>query len=278
MGQGIVGGTTGRTMPSFAANLSLMFPELAFLDRFGAAARAGFKAVEYLFPYAYPPDLLASRLSEAGLTQALFNLPPGDWDAGERGTAALPGREAEFRAGLDSALAYAKALRCRRLHAMAGIVPEGADPAECEAVYVRNLRFAATAAAAAGVAILIEPINTRDMPGYFLTRTAQARRVIEAVGADNLFLQYDLYHAQISEGFLSETLRANRDIIRHVQIAGVPGRHEPDDRQEINYPFLFALLDSLGYDGWVGCEYRPRGDTLDGLRWAVPYGVGGRSA
>lgn len=265
-------------MPRLAANLSLMFQELPFLDRFEAAAAAGFEAVEFLFPYAERMEDLAARLEAARLTQALFNLPPGDWEAGERGLAALPGREIEFRAGLMTALDYAKALGCRRLHAMAGIPPAGADAAVCEAVYIENLRYAADVAAEAGVALLIEPINGRDMPGYFVNRTAQARRIIDAVGSDNLFLQYDVYHAQISEGFLGETFGANRDIIRHVQVAGVPGRHEPDDRQEINYPFLFGLFDALGYDGWIGCEYSPRAGTLDGLRWAEPYGVAkGRS-
>lgn len=261
-------------MPKFAANLSLMFQEIPFLDRFEAAAAAGFEAVEFLFPYGESKKDLAARLKTASLAQVLFNLPPGDWEAGERGIAALPGREAEFRAGLESALDYAEALGCRRLHAMAGLLPDGVDPAECEAVYADNLRHAAGIAANAGVVMLIEPINGRDMPGYFLNRTAQARRIIESVGSDNLFLQYDIYHAQISEGFLAETFRANCDIIRHVQIAGVPGRHEPDDRQEINYPFLFDLLDAVGYDGWIGCEYRPRAETLDGLRWAIPYGLG----
>jgi 2-dehydrotetronate isomerase len=260
-------------VPRLAANLSLMFQDFPFLDRFAAAAAAGFEAVEFLFPYAERKEELAARLEAGGLTQALFNLPPGDWDGGERGLAALPGREAEFRAGLMVALDYAKALGCRRLHAMAGIPPAGADAAECEAVYVENLRHAATVAADAEIALLIEPINGRDMPGYFLNRTAQARRIIDTVDSDNLFLQYDVYHAQISEGFLAETFQANRDIIRHIQIAGVPGRHEPDDEQEINYPFLFDLFDAAGYDGWIGCEYRPRADTVDGLRWAEPYGV-----
>jgi hydroxypyruvate isomerase len=249
----------------------MMFNEMEFLARFSAAAEAGFTAVEFLFPYDHPKSELAARLREAGLEQVLFNLPPGDWNAGERGVAALPGRESEFRAGLATALEYAEALGCPRLHAMAGVVPKGVDLAQCEAVYVDNLRFAARAARSAGVELLIEPINARDMPGYFLNRTDQACRIIEAVGQDNLFLQYDVYHAQISEGFLVETFRANRDRIRHIQIAGVPGRGEPDAQQEINYPFFFAAIDAAGYDGWFGCEYRPRAGTVEGLGWLAPY-------
>jgi hydroxypyruvate isomerase len=260
-------------MPRFAANLTMMFNEVDFLDRFAAAAEAGFAAVEFLFPYAFSKSELRARLREAGLAQVLFNLPPGDWDGGERGLGALPGRQAEFRKGVAAALEYAQALGCPRMHAMAGIVPAGAERAACEEVYVENLRFAARAARAAGVEVMIEPINTRDMPGYFLTRTDQARRIIEAVGEDNLFLQYDVYHAQISEGFLVETFRANRALIRHIQVAGVPGRYEPDAEQEINYPFLFAAIDAAGYDGWIGCEYRPRAGTIEGLGWLSPYGV-----
>ena len=262
-------------MPRFAANLTMMFNEGDFLSRFAAAADAGFAAVEFLFPYAYAKAELRARLRETGLAQALFNLPPGEWNAGERGVGALPGRQAEFREGVAKALEYAEALECPRVHAMAGIVPASVDPAVCEASYVENLRFAARAARAAGVEILIEPINARDMPGYFLNRTDQARRIIELVGEDNLFLQYDIYHAQISEGFLAETFRANRALIRHIQIAGVPGRCEPDAEQEINYPFLFRAIDAAGYGGWIGCEYRPRAGTMQGLGWIGPYGASG---
>ncbi|MDQ2694847.1 MAG: hydroxypyruvate isomerase [Pseudomonadota bacterium] len=260
-------------MPRFSANLSLLFNEVEFLDRFEAAARAGFEGVEYLFPYAWPAEELAERLSRHGLTQALFNLPPGDWEAGERGIAALPGRESEFQDSVGTAIAYAKALGCRRVHAMAGLVAEGADRERMQETYLNNLRFAAAACAGHGIRLLIEAINTRDMPGYFLNHSWQARRIIEAVGGDNLFFQYDFYHMQIMEGNLAATVAANWDIIGHFQLAGVPGRHEPDNG-EIHYPFLFELLDTKGYDGWIGCEYRPRTTTLEGLGWGRAYGIG----
>ncbi len=260
-------------MPKFAANLSLMYPEIDFLDRFAAAAADGFKAVEYLFPYAHPADELARRLRQHGLQQVLFNLPPGNWEAGERGFAALPGREAEFAAALAKALDYAKALGCPRLHCMAGIVPPGADRAACEATYLANLRQAAPAAAAAGVTLLLEPLNQRDFPGYFLNRNGQARAIIEAVAHPALKLQFDVYHTQMSEGFLAETLRENFALVGHIQIAGVPGRNEPDAGQEINYPYLFQRIDELGYAGWIGCEYRPRAGTRAGLGWAAPFGI-----
>jgi len=266
-------------MPKLAANLSLMYPEIDFLDRFEAAAGHGFKAVEYLFPYAYPGDELARRLKRHGLQQALFNFPPGNWEAGERGIAALPGREAEFRDGLAKALDYARLLGCPRLHCMAGIVPAGADRAACEATYRANLQAAAEAAAGAGVTLLIEPLNKRDFPGYFLNRNDQAVGILTAIGHPRLKLQYDAYHTQMSEGSLAETLRQNFARVGHIQIAGVPGRNEPDGRQEINYAFLLGLIDELGYDGWVGCEYRPRAGTEAGLAWAAPYGIkAGRAA
>jgi hydroxypyruvate isomerase len=264
-------------MPRFAANLSLLYPELNFLDRFQAAAQDGFQAVEYLFPYAWPGAELAARLQAHGLQQVLFNAPPGDWAAGERGLACLPGREAEFRAGLAQALAYAATLNCPRLHVMAGLVPPGADPAVLQATYLANLRWAAAQAAPQGVAVLIEPINLRDMPGYFLSRQAQAHATVAEVGAPNLQVQMDLYHCQIMEGDVAMKLRQYLPSGRvgHIQIAGVPQRHEPDTG-ELNYPYLFALLDELGYDGWVGCEYRPQrgaqaGGTSAGLGWFTPY-------
>lgn len=257
-------------MPRFAANLSMMFQEHAFGDRFAAAARAGFEAVEFLFPYEHPPEEVAGWLTASGLTQALFNLPPGDWAKGERGLASLPGREAEFRDGVATALRYAEALGCRTLHAMAGLLPGGAERKERERLYVENLRHAARACAARGITLLIEPINTRDMPGYLLSYQDQARRVIEAAGEPNLKLQLDLYHCQIMEGDLARHIREYLPLVGHVQVAGVPGRHEPDVG-EVNYPFLFDLLDELGYAGWVGCEYRPRGRTEDGLGWFQPY-------
>jgi 2-dehydrotetronate isomerase len=260
-------------MPKFAANLSMLFPETPFLDRFAAAAAAGFRGVEFLFPYEHPADQLASRLRQHDLEQVLFNLPPGDWGAGERGFAALPGREEEFAASVEQALAYAEMLGVPRLHVMAGIVPPDLPRERCEETYIANLEHAASRLAARGIVALIEPINARDMPGYFLRTTAEARRVIERVGAPNLRLQLDLYHAQVSEGDLVERIRTNRDITAHVQIAGNPGRHEPDIG-EIHYPYLFDLLDELGYDGWIGCEYRPRGDTVAGLAWGRRYGLG----
>ena len=260
-------------MPRFAANLSLMYTEFDFLDRFAAAADDGFKAVEYLFPYSHPADELARRLRRHGLQQALFNLPPGNWEAGERGMAALPGREAEFAAALAKALDYAGALGCPRLHCMAGIVPAGADRAACEATFLANLRLAAPAAAAAGVVLLIEPLNQRDFPGYFLNRNAQARAIIEAIDHPALRLQFDVYHTQMSEGSLAETCRENFALVGHIQVAGVPGRNEPDGGQEINYPYLFRRIDELGYGGWIGCEYRPRAGTRAGLGWAAPFGI-----
>jgi hydroxypyruvate isomerase len=253
-------------MPKFAANLTMMFNEVPFLQRFDAAARAGFAAVEFLFPYEHPVGEIAQRLNAAGLQNVLFNLPPGDWSAGERGLAALPGREDEFRAGLAQALAYAHALGTPRLHAMAGLLPPDADPASYRATYIANLRAACAQAAGHGITLLIEPINRRDMPGYFLNTQADAHAIREEVGAPNLKVQMDLYHAQIVEGDLATRIERYLPHIGHIQIAGVPERHEPD-RGEVNYPYLFALLDRLGYDGWIGCEYRPAAGTVEGLGW-----------
>jgi hydroxypyruvate isomerase len=261
-------------MPKFAANLSFIFQEVDFLDRFAAAAECGFKAVEYLGAYDHPLERVAAQLEKHGLTQALFNLPPGDWTKGERGLAALPGREAEFRAGVDTALTYAKATKCRLVHAMAGLVPEGDDRAAAERSYVANLRYAAERAAPEGVSVIIEPINTRDIPGYFLNTTRQAIAIIDRVGRPNLQLQLDLYHVQIMEGDLAHHIRTLAGRYPHIQIAGNPGRHEPDIG-EINYPFLFDLLDEIGYAGWIGCEYRPQTETRAGLGWARRYGIRG---
>ena len=260
-------------MPKFAANLSFIFQEVGFLDRFAAAAACGFKAVEYLSPYEHPPEVISEQLNRHGLVQALFNMPPGNWAAGERGTAALVGREQEFRDGVEKALLYAKATNCRLLHAMAGVLPAGRDPAEAERVYVSNLRHAAERLARDGIIVIIEPINTRDIPGYFLNYTAPALRIIERVGRPNLKLQFDLYHVQIMEGDLATKVRALAGHYPHVQIAGNPGRHEPDIG-EIHYPYLFDLFDEIGFPGWIGCEYRPRGDTVSGLGWAKRYGIG----
>jgi hydroxypyruvate isomerase len=260
-------------MPKFAANLSFMFQDIGFLERFDAAAKAGFKAVEFLFPYDHPPETITERLARNGLTLALFNTVAGDWAGGERGLAALPGREEEFRDGVDTAIRYAKAAQCPLIHTMAGLWPEGHDKADGERVYIDNLRWAADRAASAGLTTVIEPINTRDIPGYFLNYTSQAMRVIEHVGRGNLKLQLDLYHVQIMEGDLAPKIRALAGHYPHIQIAGTPGRHEPDIG-EIHYPYLFDLLDELGYQGWIGCEYRPKGDTVAGLGWAKKYGIG----
>ena len=253
-------------MPKFAANLSLMFTEVPFVDRFAAAARAGFDAVEFLFPYEHPADDLARLLRAHGLANVLFNLPPGDWTAGERGMAAIPGREGEFRDSLALALSYAAALRTPRLHVMAGVVPADADRGAYRATYVANLAHAAARAARVGIDVLIEPLNPRDAPGYFLRTQADAHAIREAVGAANLKVQMDLYHCQIVEGDVATRLRQYLPHVGHIQIAGVPDRHEPDTG-ELNYPYLFRLLDELGYEGWVGCEYRPAKDTVAGLGW-----------
>ena len=260
-------------MPKFAANLSMMFQDLDFLDRFDATAGAGFKGVEFLFPYDHPPEAIAERLERNRLALTLFNTVPGDWAAGERGLAALPGREREFRDGVDLAIGYATATKCPLLHTMAGLCPEERDRAAAERVYVDNLRWAADRVAAAGLTAVIEPINTRDIPGYFLNYTAQAVRIIERVGRPNLKLQFDLYHVQIMEGDLAAKIRALAGRYPHVQIAGSPGRHEPDIG-EIHYPYLFDMFDEIGYAGWIGCEYRPEGDTVAGLGWAKRYGIG----
>lgn len=253
-------------MPKFAANLTMMFNEVPFPQRFAAAAKAGFAAVEFLFPYDYPPAEVARWLQEAGLKNALFNMPPGDWAAGERGVASLPGREEEFRAGVARAIEYARALGTPCIHAMAGLLPSGADRKRHREVFVANLRHAAKALAGEGLTLLIEPINSRDIPGYFLNTQAEAHAIREEVDQPNLKVQMDFYHAQIVEGDLSVTLRKHIAHVGHVQIASVPDRHEPDEG-EIDYRHIFRLLDELGYPGWVGCEYRPRGRTEDGLGW-----------
>ncbi len=253
-------------MPKFAANLTMMFNEVPFLQRFAAAAQAGFRAVEFLFPYDHAPGEIAAQLQANRLQNVLFNMPPGDWAAGERGLAALPGREQEFRAGVAQALAYAQALGTPRLHAMAGLLPAGADPARHRATFIDNLRYACAEAAQHGITVLIEPINTRDMPGYFLNTQADAHAIREEVGAANLKVQMDLYHVQIVEGDIAMKIRRYLPHVGHIQIAGVPERHEPDTG-EVNYGYLFRLLDELGYAGWLGCEYRPARGTAQGLGW-----------
>ena len=256
-------------MPRFDANLSFLFNEVPFLDRFVEAARAGFGAVEFSFGYDYPAAEIAARLADNGLQQVLINAPPGDLAKGDRGLASCPGREHEFAASIVTALRYAEALSSPRVHVMAGVLAQDADPAQRvrqRATFVRNLRIAAREAAISGVTLTIEPINSRDIPGYWLNTQAEAHAIREEVGAANLKVQMDFYHAQIVEGDLAEKFRRWQPHIGHLQIAGVPGRHEPDTG-EVNYPYLFALIDDLGYDGWVGCEYRPAGDTRAGLAW-----------
>ena len=257
-------------MPRFAANLTTMFTEVDFLDRFAAAAGAGFKGVEFLFPYADDKEQLAERLRANDLVQVLHNFPAGDWDAGDRGIACHPDRIDEFREGVGQALDYAAALGCARLNCLAGIAPAGAAPERLRETFVANLKFAAGVLAEAGITLLTEPINTRDIPGFYLSHTDQALAIIDDVGAPNLALQYDVYHMQIMEGDLAPTLERHLDRIGHIQISDTPGRNEPGSG-EINYPFLFDHLDRLGYQGWIGCEYKPAAGTVEGLAWAKPY-------
>lgn len=258
-----------RGMLRFAANLAWLFTEVPFLERFGAARGAGFKGVEFPFPYAYPAEQLRERLEEHGLEQVLFNLPPGDWDAGERGMACLPERRGEFQDGVGRALEYARALGCRQVNCLAGCAGAVA-PDVAQRTLVDNLRFAAQALAAAGVRLLIEPINTRDMPGFHLCRSEQALELIEAVGSPHLWLQLDVYHLQVMQGDLWRSIERCWPRIAHFQVADNPGRQEPGTG-EIAYPFLFRQIESQGYTGWIGCEYRPRESTLSSLRWLAPY-------
>lgn len=257
-------------MPKFSANLSMLFTEHDFLDRLDAAAKAGFAGVEYIGPYDHEPEVVAARLKKNGLTQVLFNLPPGDWGKGERGIAILPGRVEEFRKGVDKAIAYARALGCGQVNCLAGIVPQGADRDVLESTLVENLRFAARKLKDAGVKLLIEPINTRDIPGFFLTHSSQGLELITRVGSDNLYLQYDIYHMQVMEGDLARTIEKNLGRIAHIQLADNPGRNEPGTG-EINYPFLYEHLDRIGYAGWVGAEYKPKAATEAGLGWFKPF-------
>jgi hydroxypyruvate isomerase len=264
----------GALMPRFCANLSFLFHEVDFEQRFARAAQAGFRGVEYLFPYAYPVAVLQARLAESGLSQVLFNLPAGDWAAGERGVACLPGREAEFRAGVAQGIEYARALGCRQLNCLAGLAPTGVPEAQIRQTLQANLRYAARELAVHDIRLLIEPINSRvDMPGFWLDTSAKALALIDALhamGEPNLWLQYDIYHAQIMEGDLARTIEANLARIAHFQLADNPGRHEPGTG-EINYPFIFDLLDRSGYVGWVGCEYKPLAGSEAGLGWVKNY-------
>lgn len=253
-------------MPRFAANLTMLFTEAPFLDRFDHAAKAGFKAVEFLFPYAWAAQEIRSRLDANGLELVLHNLPAGDWEAGERGIACLPDRKDEFRTGVARAIEYATALGVKQLNCLAGKAPDGVPEGVLRETFVDNLRFAARELKAAGLNLLVEPVNTFDIPGFYLHHTAQAIDILAEVSEENAFLQYDIYHAQRMEGELAATLQKYFPLIRHVQLADNPGRHEPGTG-EIHYPFLFALLDRLGYRGWIGCEYKPSAATEAGLGW-----------
>ncbi len=253
-------------MPKFAANLSMMFTEVPFLERFQAASAAGFKAVEFLFPYEYSPEAVAGAAKAAAVKVILFNMPAGNWNAGERGITCFPGREEEFRKGVDKALTYAKALGTPCLHAMTGIHPQGFDPAACRKALIQNLKFAAEKLAKQNITLLLEAINTRDMPGFFVSTQKDSHAICQEVGAPNMKMQMDLYHMQVMEGDLATKLKLYASRCGHVQLAGCPERNEPDTG-EIRYEYLFRLLDDIGYLGWVGCEYRPAGRTSDGLGW-----------
>jgi hydroxypyruvate isomerase len=257
-------------MPRFCANLTMIYGEHDFLDRFAAAAEDGFKGVEYLFPYDFEKEQLKERLDRHGLVQVLHNLPAGDWAGGERGIGAVPGREGEFQDGVDRAVAYATALGCKQVNCLAGVPPEGADPERVRRTLVENLRFAAAELERGGIRLLLEPVNNFDIPGFYVSRVGQAAELLEEVGSTNLFLQYDFYHQQRTEGELAANFRRHKDRIAHVQLADNPGRNEPGTG-EINYPFLFDLLDREGYAGWIGCEYKPKARTSEGLGWFEPY-------
>lgn len=259
-------------MPRFAANVSMMFPDVPVEARFQAARDLGFTAVEYLFPYAQSPAEVKARVAEAGVAMILLNTPLGDVAKGERGLAAVPGREADFRRDFDRAMAYAVDVGVPMIHVMVGVV-DNADRDAAGAVLVRNVRVAADLAASHGIDVLLEPLNTEDTPGYFLTRTEETRQMIDAIERDNVRLQFDFYHRQIMEGNLERRLEENLDVIGHIQFSSVPGRHEPQ-HGEVNMDYLFAACDRLGYDGWVGCEYRPKTTAREGLSWAAAYGLG----
>jgi len=259
-------------MTKLAANLTMMFNEVPFLERFGAAAKAGFRGVEFLFPYAFEAKAIAERLKQHDLELVLHNLPAGNWEAGERGIACHPARVEEFRDGVDIAILYAGALGVKQLNCLVGIVPPDVTREQAQRTLVANLAYAAEKLKKAGIRLLIEPINTFDIPGFFLSRTGQAAALIREVGSDNLFIQYDIYHMQRMEGELTATIKGKLPLIRHVQLADNPGRNEPGTG-EINYGYLFKQLEALGYDGWIGCEYKPRTTTLEGLGWRAAYGL-----
>ncbi|MEY9559873.1 hydroxypyruvate isomerase [Sinorhizobium fredii] len=253
-------------MPRFAANLTMLFNEAPFLDRFALAAKAGFEGVEYLFPYEFEKVALRAALERNGLTQVLHNLPAGDWARGERGIAILPDRIDEFRRGVASAIDYATALDCKQVNCLVGIAPDGVPDSTLRTTLVGNLKLAATELGKHGIRLLIEPINRFDIPGFYLNTVGEAASIIEEVGSDNLFVQYDLYHQQRTEGELIGTYKRYSDRIAHVQLADNPGRNEPGTG-EINYPFVFDALEAAGYGGWIGCEYKPRTTTAEGLGW-----------
>lgn len=257
-------------MPKFAANLTMLFTEVPFIDRFSEAQKAGFKTVEYLFPYAFKSQELAKQLEQNNLQQALFNMPPGNWDEGERGFAAIPGREQEFKESVETAIHYALALNCKKVHAMSGIVDPQFTYQEHIDTFINNIRYAADAFAKHGIMLLIEPLNNRDVPGYFVAHQRDAVELIKQVDRANVKLQLDLYHAQIMDGDLTTLIHDLADYTGHIQIASVPERHEPSEG-ELNYPHLFNALDESGYDGWIGCEYNPRYTTIAGLAWVKPY-------
>lgn len=257
-------------MPRLAANLTYLFTERGFFERFAAAAAVGFRAVEYQFPYAYDARSVTEALGEHGLEMVLMNLPAGDRDAGEAGIACLPGREQEFRDGVEAGVDYALEVGCPQLNCLAGVAPPGASPERLHEIFVGNLRYAAERLGAAGLRLLIEPINTRDRPGFYLSRSTQAAEIIDAVGSENLFLQFDVYHTQVMQGDVVNNFAAQRERIRHVQIADNPGRHEPGTG-ELNFPFILASIDELGYTGWVSCEYAPSDSTESSLAWARGY-------
>jgi hydroxypyruvate isomerase len=259
-------------MPRFCANLTFLFNEHGFMERFAAAAKAGFEAVEYMSPYEYGRDELVDRLKQHGLEQVLFNLPAGDWAKGERGIACHPDRVGEFQDGIGRAIDYAKALGCKQVNCLAGLRPDAPEDRQ-RAAFVANLKFAALKLKEAGVKLLIEPINTIDIPGFYLTGSKQALGIIEEVGSDNLFLQYDIYHMQVMEGDLARTIEKNLAKIAHMQLADNPGRNEPGTG-EINYEFLFDRIDRIGYEGWIGCEYKPKAGTGNGLVWMQRFLAG----
>lgn len=259
-------------MPKLAANLTMLFNEVDFMDRFKAASDAGFKGVEYLFPYAYPKEQLAEQLNGYGLTQVLHNVSSGDWGKGERGIAVLPDRVGEFQDCVGNAIEYATALGCKKINCMAGIAPAGVDPDKLRETFVANIRFAGQQFKAHGIKLVVEAINTFDIPGFYLSRTSQALDLIAAADCDNIFLLYDIYHMQRMEGELANTIKANLPMIGHMQLADNPGRFEPGTG-EINYRFLFDFIDKAGYEGWIGCEYKPKATTAEGLGWMTAHGV-----